>query len=72
METTCNSTSSLGNPPYQLNHGGFGTSAAPIYQMFVEQALPLEPRFAVFVTRSASVSARMVTCRMMVKSGHPK
>lgn len=42
----------IGNPPFQLSDGGYGTSAAPIYQMFVERALDLDPRFAVFVTPS--------------------
>ena len=42
----------IGNPPYQLDDGGYGTSAAPIYQLFVERAFDLDPRFAVFVTPS--------------------
>src|SRR5258708_16699599 len=39
-------------PAYQLDDGGYGTSAAPIYQLFVEKALDLDPRYAVFVTPS--------------------
>lgn len=42
----------IGNPPYQMTGGGGGTNDSPIYQLFVEQAMKLEPRFLSMVIPS--------------------
>jgi len=42
----------IGNPPYQISGGGGGTNDAPIYHVFIEKAMQLEPRYMSMVIPS--------------------
>jgi site-specific DNA-methyltransferase (adenine-specific) len=42
----------VGNPPYQLDSAGFGRQATPIYDLFVEQAIRLQPRYIALIIPS--------------------
>lgn len=63
----------IGNPPYQMTGGSGGSSDSSIYNLFVEQAIRLEPRFLSMVIPSRwLVGGRdMGDFReLMLKGGH--
>ena len=42
----------VGNPPYQVGTEGHGATASTIYQLFVDKAIAMDPRYVVMIIQS--------------------
>ncbi len=42
----------VGNPPYQMDGGGGGTNATPLYDVFVRQAITMNPKYLAMIIPS--------------------
>ena len=65
----------VGNPPYQrqINEPGHGLGAVPVYQLFVERAIELAPRYVVMIIPARWYSGGMGLAKFrkaMLTSGH--